>query len=123
MSTSAIVSSETLEAAKTVAGHGVAACNPPSGSMTTLFFSEDPVSIARAKHICQPCPLKEECLTGAIKRREPNGVWGGHLISDGRIIAYKRRRGRPPRDRSAEHIKVGGTSVLVSPAISTAKSA
>lgn len=76
-----------------------AACSTPNGTMTTLFFSDDPVLIARAKHICQGCPLRVECLAGAIERREPSGVWGAQLISNGRIIAYKRRRGRPPRER------------------------
>lgn len=97
-----------------------AACNTPDGTMTDLFFSEDPVSIARAKHICRECPLRDGCLAGAVERREPNGVWGGQLISNGRIIAYKRRRGRPPREREAEHVVVSGTRVLVAPAIRSA---
>lgn len=66
-------------------------------AMTDLFFSEDPSSIASAKQICRQCPLSSACLDGAIERREPNGVWGGQLISNGRIIAYKRRRGRPSK--------------------------
>lgn len=81
-----------------------AACSTASGTMTELFFSEDPVSIARAKHICQGCPLRSDCLSSAIDRREPNGVWGGELISNGRIIAYKRRRGRPSRVHEPERV-------------------
>ena len=36
-------------------------------------------------------------LEGAIERREPWGVWGGQLFLNGKILASKRRRGRPPK--------------------------
>ena len=39
----------------------------------------------------------EDCLEGAIRRREPRGVWGGQLIRNGHILANKRRRGRPSK--------------------------
>jgi WhiB family redox-sensing transcriptional regulator len=39
----------------------------------------------------------EDCLAGALARREPWGVWGGQLFRNGRILATKRRRGRPPK--------------------------
>src|SRR6476620_10110558 len=34
--------------------------------------------IARAKAICQCCPVIAECLDHALRVREPYGVWGGH---------------------------------------------
>ena len=34
-------------------------------------------------------------LAGALKRREPWGVWGGELFIAGVIVARKRPRGRP----------------------------
>ena len=37
------------------------------------------------------------CLEGAIARREPWGVWGGQMFLNGKILATKRRRGRPPK--------------------------
>ncbi len=37
------------------------------------------------------------CLEGAIDRREPWGVWGGQLLVNGKILATKRGRGRPPK--------------------------
>ncbi len=96
-----------------VAGH--AACADPTGQLTALFFSDDAYDIAAAKHICAGCPVRDACLDGARARREPWGVWGGELFSDGHVIAYKRRRGRPPKHRPAEYLQVGATRVLVTP--------
>ena len=60
-----------------------------------LFFAESPSDIELAKLICGSCPLREECLAGALERREPHGVWGGQLFIAGEIVARKRPRGRP----------------------------
>jgi WhiB family redox-sensing transcriptional regulator len=67
----------------------------------SLFFSEDTAEIAQAKQICRSCPLRESCLEGAVRRREPVGVWGGELFDRGRVIERKRPRGRP---RNSERI-------------------
>jgi WhiB family redox-sensing transcriptional regulator len=37
------------------------------------------------------------CLSTALDRQEPWGVWGGQLLLDGRIVTNKRPRGRPPK--------------------------
>lgn len=74
-----------------------ARCNDGAGTMTGLFFSEELQDIAQAKAICTKCPVMTECLEGALRRREPWGVWGGQLFLNGRILANKRRRGRPPK--------------------------
>ena len=42
-----------------------------------VFFPEDGGSVRTAKRICQPCPVKAECLRFALKRNERFGVWGG----------------------------------------------
>ncbi len=63
-----------------------------------LFFAESPSDIEFAKSLCEPCPLRQECLAGAIERREPHGVWGGQLFIGGIIVARKRPRGRPRKD-------------------------
>lgn len=94
----------------------LAACNDGSGQLTELFFSEDLYDIARAKHICRGCALRQACLDGARERREPCGVWGGELFVDGRVLAQKRRRGRPPKHRPAEVIVIDGEEVVVVPA-------
>ena len=74
-----------------------ARCNDGAGTLTFLFFSEDLIDIARAKAICSKCPVRETCLSEALARQEPFGVWGGQLLHNGRIVAQKRKRGRPPK--------------------------
>ncbi len=73
-----------------------AACRTVSESIH-LFFSEELPDIVAAKRICAECPVIAPCLEGAISRAEPCGVWGGQLFSNGRVLAQKRRRGRPPK--------------------------
>jgi len=67
-------------------------------TMTDLFFSDEIPAIRAAKAICATCPLIDACLAGAVARREPWGVWGGQLFKDGKVLAVKRPRGRPPKD-------------------------
>lgn len=74
----------------------LAACRSTKGS-ADLFFSEELADIVAAKQICADCPVIAPCLEGALNRGEPCGVWGGQLFSNGRVLAQKRRRGRPPK--------------------------
>ncbi len=74
-----------------------ARCADGNGTLTALFFSDNVHDIARAKAMCGLCPLRSPCLDGALEREEPWGVWGGELLSGGRIIANKRPCGRPPK--------------------------
>jgi WhiB family redox-sensing transcriptional regulator len=60
-----------------------------------LFFAESPADVELAKALCQTCPVRAECLAGALERREPWGVWGGQLLVSGAVVARKRPRGRP----------------------------
>jgi len=111
---------ETEEWERQVDLRALAACNDGDGSLTELFFSEDLYDIARAKHICTTCEVKQVCFEGALARREPWGVWGGELFVNGKVIAQKRRRGRPPKQREAETIVIDGVEVIVVPAIQSA---
>jgi len=77
----------------------LARCNDGTGSMIELFFSEQLDDIAAAKAFCGECLVKQRCLDGAQLRREPWGVWGGELFVNGKIVAQKRKRGRPPKIR------------------------
>lgn len=98
--TEATETSETPSAAFTVTRSDwwdKAACRDLAASFVSLFFSEELGDIAQAKRICATCPALADCLEGAIERREPWGVWGGQLFLNGRILASKRRRGRPPK--------------------------
>lgn len=60
-----------------------------------LFFAERPEDLERAKVLCRTCPVRAECLAGALARSEPWGVWGGEIFDHGVVIARKRPRGRP----------------------------
>ena len=75
----------------------VARCADGNGTLTPLFFSDHVLDIARAKAICARCALREACLDEALEREEPWGVWGGELLSGGRIVVHKRPGGRPPK--------------------------
>lgn len=73
-----------------------------AGVGVEVMFPEDIPAIARAKAVCAECPVRAECLAGAIERREAAGVWGGQLFEEGRVIAVKRPRGRPRKVRPDE---------------------
>jgi WhiB family redox-sensing transcriptional regulator len=60
-----------------------------------LYFSEEELKVQEAKSLCGRCPVRAQCLEGALSRQEPAGVWGGELFEEGRIIAKKRKAGRP----------------------------
>lgn len=60
-----------------------------------LFFAESPADVELAKAMCVDCPIRAECLAGALARREPWGVWGGELFISGVVVPRKRPRGRP----------------------------
>jgi len=81
-----------------------ARCADGSSALVGLFFSEQLDDILRAKAFCVQCPVKDECLAAAVVRREPWGVWGGELFANGKVLANKRRRGRPPKVRPPEPV-------------------
>jgi len=86
------------ETEETDAPPAVARCQDGAATMVGLFFSEQLDDIATAKAICNTCALQESCLDGALDRREPWGVWGGQLFFNGKVLAFKRKRGRPRKD-------------------------
>ena len=92
----------------------VARCADGNGTMTGLFFSDNVIDIARAKAMCGLCPLQGACLSEAIERQEPWGVWGGELLSGGRVVTNKRACGRPPKHPRPEVIidELGPVSVV-----------
>ena len=71
-------------------------CSDGNGTLSYLFFSEEWVDVQRAKAICAKCTDRAACLTGALEREEPWGVWGGEQLETGRVVAVRRPRGRPP---------------------------
>jgi WhiB family redox-sensing transcriptional regulator len=63
-----------------------------------LWFAELPEDVELAKALCADCPIRQECLAGALERSEPWGVWGGQLVLQGTVVPRKRPRGRPRKN-------------------------
>lgn len=66
-----------------------------------IWFDTSKAGIALAKKLCSGCPVKQECLAGALKRREPHGVWGGELLQGGRIVKRSRRHAKNTDEHEA----------------------
>jgi WhiB family transcriptional regulator, redox-sensing transcriptional regulator len=90
------------ELAEEITWQDEALCATGAAGLTAMFFSDELQDIAAAKRLCAECPVMVRCLEGALARREPWGVWGGQLFSNGKILVSKRRRGRPPKVARAE---------------------
>jgi len=73
----------------------------PCAEDPELFFAESPEDVETAKAMCRGCTARLACLTGALERREPWGVWGGELLMRGAIVPRKRPRGRPRKTEVA----------------------
>jgi WhiB family transcriptional regulator, redox-sensing transcriptional regulator len=73
-------------------------CGLPCRRDPDLWFAESPGQLEEAKTLCADCPIKTECLAGALSRGEPWGVWGGEIVERGAVIARKRPRGRPRKN-------------------------
>lgn len=56
---------------------------------------------AKAKAICEDCPVRVECLDWALATREPHGVWGGYSETERRLMIAGRMRYPFKRARSA----------------------
>ncbi|BBY28725.1 WhiB family transcriptional regulator [Mycolicibacterium sediminis] len=66
-----------------------------------LWFAENPSELEQAKALCTDCPIRRECLSSALERQEPWGVWGGEILDRGTVVARKRPRGRPRKNPQA----------------------
>lgn len=72
---------------------GRAAC---AGIDPDVFFPPDDRhgwSPGPARAICAGCPVRVECLTAAVDRREPSGIWGG--AGTGLLRGLRRTRTDP----------------------------
>lgn len=46
-----------------------------------LWLADNAADRHEAMRLCRPCPEIQQCLMGAIERREMFGVWGGKDFS------------------------------------------
>ena len=82
-----------------------------------LWFADAPAELELAKSLCGDCPLRVECLAGAVERAEPWGVWGGEIFERGAVVPRKRPRGRPRKEdlaRDAELVAATEARVAAS---------
>ena len=61
---------------------------PPSSERK----DERNVREAGAKAICATCPVREPCLTYALRIHEPHGIWGGLNEVERKQILERRQR-------------------------------
>lgn len=47
---------------------------------------------ARAKAVCDACPVKQACRDFAERTHQPEGIWGGETANERRARRYPRRR-------------------------------
>ncbi len=71
-----------------------------------MWFSDFPADVDRARSLCTACPLRRDCLVGALERAETCGVWGGELFLGGLPVPSPRRNGRPPKDAAARDARL-----------------
>ncbi|MBT8197337.1 MAG: WhiB family transcriptional regulator [Acidimicrobiia bacterium] len=66
------------------------------GAEADLFFpvSEESDETARAKSICEVCPVRDECLQYAFSTKQTEGVWGGMTGSERRRFVRREREKR-----------------------------
>ena len=86
-----------LHEASNALGEGI----PCRENDAEMWFADTPEGVEFAKSLCGTCPARAACLTGALTRGEPWGVWGGELFVQGAIVARKRPRGRPRKTEVA----------------------
>ena len=70
----------------------------PCERQPELFFATHGRALDLAKELCTDCPVRAACLSGALERGEPHGVWGGQIVLDGVVVPARRGPGRPRRE-------------------------
>lgn len=64
-----------------------AACDPKHSD---AWFPEKGATAEDAKAVCRRCPVRADCLEGALERQEQWGVWGGLSTRERRDLAAGR---------------------------------
>ena len=73
------------------------------GHNTNLFFPERGDEVAAAKQVCEPCPVKAECLAYALAIPGTSGIWGGTSGRERRQM----KAGKPRQPRRQHGTETG----------------
>jgi len=81
-----------------------------SATNPDLWFAEAPTDLERAKELCGTCPVRAECLAGAVARQSPgvsgvarssSAVWSSRASAP--VAARARTRPSRPTPRGRRH--------------------
>jgi WhiB family redox-sensing transcriptional regulator len=87
-----------------------AACRDVVTAEYDPFFADAPDLQAEAIAICGTCPVRDACLTFAVRTGQQYGIWGGQPQQVIRSLIALERAGRPhSRRASASHPQASKT--------------
>jgi WhiB family transcriptional regulator, redox-sensing transcriptional regulator len=87
-----------------------AACLEVVSAEYDPFFSDTAELQAEAIAICATCPVRDDCLTFAVRTGQQYGIWGGQPQQFIRRLIALERAGRPQSPRvSASHPQASKT--------------
>lgn len=58
----------------------------------STMFPSNAAGVAKAKKVCQRCPVQGQCLEYALSIRERHGVWGNTSESERKRMLRERRK-------------------------------
>jgi WhiB family transcriptional regulator, redox-sensing transcriptional regulator len=71
---------------------------------SAVFYPQRDDPVEQALKICATCIVREECLAGAVERREHYGIWGGATEQSRRTMVRSARRTEQDLTRSGRTI-------------------
>src|SRR5829696_9811569 len=88
----------------------LAACLDVVSADYDPFFTDNAELQAEAIAICATCPVRDDCLTFAVRTSQQYGIWGGQPERIVRQLIAADRAGRPQARRvSASHPQASKT--------------
>ena len=84
-----------IGATKLSAAKRIPSCSSPVGNSGPAL-----AQIAKAKVVCNRCPVTSQCLAWALETGQDAGVWGGMSEDERRALKRRRNRGRTRRTRT-----------------------
>jgi WhiB family transcriptional regulator, redox-sensing transcriptional regulator len=78
-----------------------AACRDMVTADYDPFFADTTDGVREAVAVCATCPVRDACLTFAVRTGQQYGVWGGQAQQTIRPLIVLERAGRPHGRRAA----------------------